>query len=1103
MKTQRTRYMKKIRKVAVAGALLWNTLSAIGGPVLAATQSTSGHVPTIQNSERLPMSFEANHGQAPSDVLFLAHGTGYSLSVTPQGAALTLSKQGNEQPRKHASGNFSTAAPSMFMRMTLAGSNPHPHIEGQEQLPGTVSYYIGSDKTKWHGEIPTYKQVHLQDVYPGIDVVYYGNQQQLEYDFVVAPGADPTNIKMTFQGIEHVAVDATGALVLSSATGEIRQHKPVVYQEINGARREVSSHYVLVSDNEVSFHVDDYDREHPLVIDPVLTYATYFGGTNDEVSYGIATDTNGNMYMTGTIFTSPQHVFVSKLNAAGTAVQYMVILGDPTCDASGESIAVDGSGNAYVTGTYGHVDQFGYCNNDDALAVKLNATGVVQYNHYFGAGRDSGTDIVVDAQGNAYITGHTAGDWPTTPGVLQPTQPGFGDAFVLKLNSTGNVIFSTYLGSPDIDEGTAIAVDAQSNVYVAGTTQSAANFPTTATGYQRAKNSFVAGFVSKLNATGSALQYSTYLSGTNNQGDSISDLAIDGAGKIYVTGSTTSRTFPTTASAFDRSCGTDGLCNEICTGFPNCNWQYGDDIFVTKFDPTLSGAASLIYSTFIGGENRELAEGIAVDAAGNAYVTGRTASSSFPINNAIQSSLGGDFDVFVTAVNATGSGLLYSTYLGGSVWDEGRAITVDQSGTVYATGLTGSTNFPTYSPVQGTNGGGYDAFLVKILNTTQQNTLTVTKAGTGSGTVISSPAGVNCGTDCSESYNTGTVVTLSATPATGSTFAGWSGSCTGTGTCSVTMSAAKSVTATFTTTQTTYVLTVAKIGTGAGTVTSSPVGISCGTDCSESYSPGTVVTLTATPASGSTFAGWSGNCTGTSACSVTMSAAKNVTATFNPAITASIAATDGTATEAGRTTGTFTFTRTGSTASALTIFYTIGGQATPGTDYTALPSSVTIPAGATAATLVVTPVDDTVAELSEAVTINLVANAAYTLTPARGASVIIQDNDTTVSIAATDATATEASRTTGTFTVTRVGPTLPAILVRYTVTGTATAGSDYAALSGTVSIPSGATTATIVVTPVDDTTAEGNETVIVNMKTDPGYTVVAPSSATVTISSDE
>jgi len=511
---------------------------------------------------------------------------------------------------------------------------------------------------------------------------------------------------------------------------------------------------------------------------------------------------------------------------------------------------------------------------------------------------------------------------------------------------------------------------------------------------------------------------------------------------------------------------------------------------------------------------------ITVDAAGNAYLTGVTGTktdiftgSHFPIVNAFQQTPGGGNstaynDAFVAKVSPQGA-LVYSSYLGGSYLDEGHGIAVDTAGNVYLTGATESADFPitpgAYQPQIAGGGCSYpfscpDAFVTKI-SSGNTMALTVTKAGTGSGTVTSSPAGINCGATCSASYANGTAVTLTATPAAGSAFAGWSGSCTGTGTCSVTLSAAKSVTATFAKPR--YTLTVTKAGTGGGTVTSNPAGVSCGADCSEPYDSGTVVTLTAAPATGSAFAGWSGSCTGTSTCAVTMSAAKAVTAMFTPTTTVSITATDASATEAGRTTGTFTVTRTGSTAAALTVYYTANGQATATSDYTALSGRVIIPAGASAATIVVTPVDDTLAEPNESVTVNLNSNTAYSLAAASSATVLIKDNDTKVSIAATDATATEAGRTTGTFTVTRVGNTSGALTVRYAVTGTATAGSDYATLSGSVNIPSGATTATIVVTPVDDTLVESNETVVVTLSSNSAYTVAAPSAGTVTISSNE
>jgi uncharacterized protein (TIGR03437 family) len=744
---------------------------------------------------KLPLSFEENQGQTDSDVKFLSRGGGYSLFLTADEAVMALRKTRaskiTTETQKHReilvkkTGNYDLAgqiAPASQMtdrsaesadekseeaavlRMKLVGANVSARIEGADELPGKSNYFIGNDPAKWRTNVPTYAKVKYEEVYPGIDLVYYGNQRQLEYDFVVAPGADPHAIRLAFpsvgshgtyfvpwvlgrneperaHGIKSMPwlhLDGQGDLVLGTEESELRLHRPVIYQEIGGARQRIGGNFVIQGGSQVSFEVARYDASKPLVIDPVLSYSTYLGGSGREFGFGIAVDSSGNAYVTGNTlddipitanafqagFGGEQDAFVTKLNAAGTALVYTTYLGGNRQDF-GWGIAVDSSGNAYVTG-YTNSTNFPTTTGAfqtklnggpaactaclDAFVTMLNATGsALVYSTYLGgSGSDYGRGIAVDSSGNAYVTGQTnSTDFPTA-NAFQPLFGGgvffgddfVGDAFVTKLNATGSaLVYSTYLGGSGPDYGNGIAVDSSGNAYVTGNTDStdlsvSNNFPTV-NALQPKPSLFGDAFVTKLNAAGSALVYSTYLGGGGNGSDG-NGIAVDSSGNAYVTGSTAGD-FPTTANAFQAA------------------FRGAEDVFATKLDA--SGSA-LIYSTYLGGSGSDYGRGIAVDSSGNAYVTGFTYSADFPTANAFETAADGMFGyqhAFVTNLNATGSALVYSTYLGGNGLDEGHGIAVDSSGNAYVTGVTESTNFPTTANAFQTAAGAYaHAFLTKF-----------------------------------------------------------------------------------------------------------------------------------------------------------------------------------------------------------------------------------------------------------------------------------------------------------------------------------------------------------------------------------------------------
>jgi carbohydrate binding protein with CBM6 domain/beta-propeller repeat-containing protein len=689
----------------------------LAGFILPAAAVTDARV--SESYGKLPLHFEANRGQTDKDVRFLSRGAGYSLYLTADEAVLVLAK-----PNADAKRDAKTQVKSVALRMSLVGAARRPVVSGLEEQAGKANYFTGKDPAKWRTNVQTYAKVHYQNVYPGIDLVYYGNQRKLEYDFVVAPGADPKKIVLAFKGADKVEIDARGDLVLHSPGGDIRQHKPIVYQEIDGIRQEIAGRYVRKGANRVGFQVAAYDRSRPLVIDPVLVYSTYLGGggissKGDDLAYGIALDADRNAYVAGSTTSanfpttagafdttvSSADVFVTKLNATGSALVYSTYLGGGF-DDSGRGIAVDAAGNAYVTGytrssnfpTTTGAFQTTFGGYSDAFVTKLNPTGsALVYSTYLGG--VYGYGIAVDAAGNAYVTGDTGlTDLPATAGAFQPTPGGQGDAFVTKLNPAGSaLVYFTYLGGADSDAGSGIALDASGNAYVMGYTSSS-NFPTTTGAFQTTcGGGFYDVFVTKLNPAGSALVYSTYLGGSGR--DIGNGVAIDTDGNAYLTGFTESPDFPATPGAFQTT-----IAETI----------YGD-AFVTKLDA--SGAA-LVYSTYLGGSRGETGNGIAVDAAGNAYVTGNTVSTDFPTTPAAIHPTNDGNDVFVTKLNPTGSTLVYSTYLGAGA---GYGIALDATGDAYVAGFAFWTNFPTTTGAFQPNfgGGTFDAFVAKISDTAQ------------------------------------------------------------------------------------------------------------------------------------------------------------------------------------------------------------------------------------------------------------------------------------------------------------------------------------------------------------------------------------------------
>lgn len=730
-------------------APLLNQSAKVAPPVSTSQADPKAQARILGQYGKLPLSFEANHGQTDGRVKFLSRTRGYSLFLTGDEAVLVLSGKTKLDKTRVAtaaytlrSGKATTNADGV-LRMKLRNANAAAKVTGVDELSGTSNYFIGNDSTKWRTDVPTYAKVKYEGIYSGIDLVYYGNQRQLEYDFIVAPGADPRRIAFDVRGAKRIRRDAQGDLVLKMGSDEIRWHKPVVYQEKDGVRQEIAAHYAITDKNCVGFELGEYDKTRPLYLDPLI-YSTYLGGGDNDSSNAIAVDVAGNAYVVGATYSSDFPVtpgafqpacsnpcnsadaFVAKLNPSGSALVYSTYLGGRGFDF-GSSIAVDSAGNAYVTGGTDSTDfplmnplQSTYGGNMDAFVAEINSEGsALVYSTFLGGSGDEnlyGTPaIAVDSTGNTYVTGWTnSTNFPVSPNALQrkcnrgSNCYAYGDAFVAKIIPAGSAfVYSTYLGGSKEDLTNGIAADSAGNAYVTGTTRSP-NFPTTRGAFQTScgdgqQCQYGDAFVTKLNSSGSALVYSTFMGGSGY--DNGHDIAVDSAGSAYVTGWTSSTNFPTRNAMQPTSGG----------------GQF--DAFVFKLNPAGSG---LVYSTYLGGTSDDWGLGIALDSSEDLYVIGNTASLNFPTVSPFQKHHrgGSTTDVFVSKLNAAGSALLFSTYLGGSLTDNGFRIAVDSSGNAYVTGNTSSTDFPTMNPLQAHLNGLSDGFVAKISVATTMTTLT-------------------------------------------------------------------------------------------------------------------------------------------------------------------------------------------------------------------------------------------------------------------------------------------------------------------------------------------------------------------------------------------
>ena len=724
---------------------------------------------------RLPLGFESNQGQTDSRVRFLSRGSGYLLFLTPDEAVLALESERSQQPGRTSKLpqiglEIGKPKPPAVLRMQLVGSNAQAGMVGTDRLPGKSNYFLGNDPSRWYTNVPNYRKVAEHAVYPGIDLIYYGTQSQLEYDFVVAPGADPCAIRLAVRGAKKLRIDSQGNLIASVGKGDVSFQRPVAYQEdSHGARQPVAARYSIKGGRNVEFKLGKHDPSRSLVIDPTLAYSTYVGGSLIDGANGIGVAPDDSVFITGETYSvdyptvdalfpkgpGGEVAFVSKVSPDGSALLYSTYLGcNPTV---GNAIAVDSLGEAYVTGTTmcpGFPTTEGtpqsWCADDNKCGATWNPPGATVFNGFVTKLNVEGTallwstfvgdysmcagrGIAVDEAQNAYVTGDVGANIMETVPLTPPETPpplfchsngfqitlggsggnpygGVGtDAFLLKIDADGSqYLYCTYLGGSDEDLGFGVAVDTAANAYVTGLTYSS-DFPTGGGALQTKYAGAGDAFLTKVNtnANGAAsFVFSTFLGGSGlDQGNGV---AVDTSGNAYVAGLTTSRAssllFTSPSGAYQADCHLDSL--NVCEG----------DAFVAKV--ALSGAPSLTYFTYLGGSLADSANGIALDSSDNAYVAGSTASTDFPIVGAVPQTTygGGNADAFVTELNATGSALVYSTYLGGSATDIANGIAVDggNPASAYAAGQTCSFDFPLANPLQPDYGGNCDAFVSKV-----------------------------------------------------------------------------------------------------------------------------------------------------------------------------------------------------------------------------------------------------------------------------------------------------------------------------------------------------------------------------------------------------
>lgn len=677
------------------GLFLLTTAVILLGMVLLLSVTRSSIVPNTTvaslNQLNLPLAFSPNVGQTDESAQFVAHDMGGTLFFTANSVVLSLPD---------------TTTP---FEMQFEGANSAPVINSQQQLQGKVNYILGNDPSQWHTDLPTYEGITYKNLYPGISLHYDGVNGRLKGTYTVAPGANPNLIRWQHLNANKIIINKMGSLVVTGADANIilTEQTPIAWQEINGQTQPVTAAYNIGNNGTISFNLGEYNASYPLIIDPTLVYSTTLGGTGFEHTDDIALDANGNVYITGLTSSTDfptqnpyqenqpkSDAFVAKINSDGTELVYSTYIGGDQ-DDEGTGIAVNSNGEAYITGATDSTNfptvnpvQANLDGLDDAYILALNAAGndLVYSTFLGGSGVDDAEAIALDTSGNAYVTGMTTSHNFPTKDAYDDSFSGISDAFITKINSGGTEwVYSTYLGGSQIDGGEDIGVD-DTGVYVLGNTFST-NFPVQ-NAYQESNQGTYDIFVTKFNAAGDGLLYSTYLGGSNvDYGYGLAVLN----GQAYLTGNTESTDFPTAVPIQAAHAGGTS------------------DAIVATLGAT---GDTLIFSTYLGGGGDDKGYGLAVSAAADMVATGYTYSSDFPTETPLQANMSGASDAYVTKLNP--DGLIYSTFLGGSSNDTGYAVALDSENNAYVAGVTGSSDFPSGNALNSVSEAETDVFVVKI-----------------------------------------------------------------------------------------------------------------------------------------------------------------------------------------------------------------------------------------------------------------------------------------------------------------------------------------------------------------------------------------------------